>query len=177
MPGGMATPETVQLPVSIEVLKTTVAGMIEEGVELAKIASNVIVKLPCTIEGVQACKALTANGIGTNMTLCFNAPQALLVAKAGATYVSPFVGRLEDAGRPSMELVANMKIIYQNFRLRTKILVASIRNVNHIIDAARIGADVVTVPFSVISTLMDDPLTTKGLQIFLDDARSADSKA
>jgi transaldolase len=166
-------PDQWQVPVSVEVLHTDAAGMVTEGIELAKIASNVVVKLPCTVDGLQACAELSKLAVATNMTLCFSPMQALLVAKAGATYVSPFVGRIDDVGDSGMDLIANIKIIYQNYGITTKILVASVRNANHILNAARIGADVVTVPYTVINSLMDHHLTTKGLEIFLDDARRA----
>ena len=164
-----------EVPVSIEVLATESAKMVAEGIELAKIASNVVVKLPCTQDGLKACHRLSGLGIKVNMTLCFSATQALLVAKAGATYVSPFIGRLDDIGENGLLLIATIRMIYSNYGYKTEILAASIRNTLHLTECARIGSDIVTVPFSVISTLMENPLTAKGLQAFLDDAKAANS--
>ena len=162
-----------QLPVSVEVLKTDATGMVEEGLKLSLIASNVVVKLPCTEDGLIACAALSSQGIKVNMTLCFSPLQALLVAKAGAAYVSPFIGRVDDDGQNGLQLVANIRMIYSQYVYKTEILAASIRNAYHINECARIGADIVTVPFTVISKLMEHPLTTKGIQIFLEDAKNA----
>ncbi len=165
--------EAFQGPVSVEVLSTTTKMMIEEARSLAKIAPNIVVKLPCIPESLKATKILTEDGIKTNLTLCFSPMQAMLVAKAGATYVSPFVGRLDDIGVEGMRLIADIKAIFFNYQYKTEILVASIRNPIHILEAARIGADVVTVPYAVIKQLMQHPLTDKGLQAFLEDARNA----
>ncbi len=161
------------LPVSVEVLKTDANDMCEEGLSLLKLARNIVVKLPCTEDGLIACHALSNIGIKVNMTLCFSPMQALLVAKAGAAYVSPFIGRIDDVGDNGLALIANIKMIYHNYGIKTEILAASIRNMYHLTECARIGADIATIPFSVISKLMENPLTTKGLQIFLDDAKSA----
>lgn len=168
-------PDLEQFPVSVEVIKEDAEGMIDEGYKLAEIASNVVVKLPCTTEGLKACKTLSASGIATNMTLCFSANQALLVAKAGATYVSPFVGRLDDIGVDGMNLISDIKMIYYNYQLKTKILVASIRNPLHLTIAAKIGADVATIPANVIKQLMSHDLTEKGLAQFLKDCQALNS--
>jgi transaldolase len=156
-------------PVSAEVTAMESAKMIEEGKSLAKIAGNVVVKLPLTLEGLIACKALTGEGIKTNVTLCFSANQALLAAKAGATYISPFIGRLDDINIDGMELIREIRTIYDNYDFRTGILAASIRSPNHVKDAALAGADVSTVPPSVLKSLVHHPLTDKGLKSFLDD--------
>lgn len=157
-------------PVSAEVTATESEGMLKEGRYLAKIADNVVVKLPLTPEGLKACKALTDEGTQTNVTLCFSAAQAILAAKAGATYVSPFVGRLDDIGQDGMELIADIVQIYANYpAFTTEVLVASIRNPVHVVDAAKLGADVCTVPPSTLRQLFSHPLTDKGLAAFLAD--------
>ena len=162
--------ETVPGPVSAEVAATDLDGMLEEGRALARIASNVTVKVPLTWDGLKACKALTAEGTMVNVTLCFSANQALLAAKAGATFISPFVGRLDDAGQDGMELVREIRAIYDNYPdLKTQILAASIRHVTHVKQAAMIGADVATVPPAVLRALVQHPLTDKGLAAFLAD--------
>ncbi len=161
--------EIVPGPVSAEVTALEAAKMIEEGKSLAKIAGNVVVKLPLTLDGLIACKALTGEGIKTNVTLCFSANQALLAAKAGATFISPFIGRLDDINIDGMELIRDMRVIYDNYDFRTEILAASIRSPNHVKDAAIAGADVATVPPSVLKSLVSHPLTDKGLKSFLDD--------
>ena len=161
--------EIVPGPVSAEVTALEAAKMIEEGKSLAKIAGNVVVKLPLTLDGLIACKALTGEGIKTNVTLCFSANQALLAAKAGATFISPFIGRLDDINIDGMELIGDMRVIYDNYDFRTEILAASIRSPNHVKDAAIAGADVATVPPSVLKSLVSHPLTDKGLKSFLDD--------
>jgi transaldolase len=159
-------------PVSAEVAATDLDGMLKEGRSLARIAKNVAVKVPLTWEGLKACKALTDEGTMVNVTLCFSANQALLAAKAGATFISPFVGRLDDAGADGMELVREIRTIYDNYEdLRTEILAASIRNVLHVKQAAMIGADVATVPPAVLRALVNHPLTDKGLELFLADWR------
>ena len=160
----------VEGPVSAEVLAVEVDEMIEQGKKLAGIASNVCVKLPLTIDGLKACRALTDQGIDTNVTLCFSANQALLAAKAGATFISPFIGRLDDIHIDGMELIADIKEIYDNYGYETEILAASIRSANHVKDAALIGADVMTAPPAVIRALANHPLTDKGLAAFLADA-------
>jgi transaldolase len=162
--------ELVPGPVSAEVAATDLDGMLKEGRALAKIAGNVTVKVPLTWAGLKACKALTSEGTMVNVTLCFSANQALLAAKAGATFVSPFVGRLDDTGADGMELVREIRTIYDNYaELGTQILAASIRNVLHVKEAAMIGADVVTVPPAVLRALVVHPLTDKGLELFLSD--------
>jgi transaldolase len=162
--------ELVPGPVSAEVAATDLDGMLREGRALAKIANNVTVKVPLTWAGLKACKALTGEGTLVNVTLCFSANQALLAAKAGATFVSPFVGRLDDSGADGMELVREIRTIYDNYaELGTQILAASIRNVLHVKQAAMIGADVATVPPAVLRALVAHPLTEKGLELFLAD--------
>ena len=162
--------ELVPGPVSAEVAATDLDGMLKEGRALAKIAGNVTVKVPLTWEGLKACKALSSEGTMVNVTLCFSANQALLAAKAGATFISPFVGRLDDTGADGMELVREIRTIYDNYaELGTQILAASIRNVLHVKAAAMIGADVATLPPAVLRALVVHPLTDKGLELFLND--------
>ncbi len=157
-------------PVSAEVAATDAAGMVREGRALAKIAKNVAVKVPLTMDGLKACRTLTGEGTMVNVTLCFSANQALLAAKAGATFVSPFIGRLDDVGLDGMELIREIRTIYDNYLdLETEILAASIRTVNHVKDAAMIGADVATVPPAILKALVKHPLTDKGLEAFLAD--------
>ena len=157
-------------PVSAEVAAVDTEGMLKEGRALAKIASNVTVKVPLTFDGLKACRRLTDDGTMVNVTLCFSANQALLAAKAGATFVSPFVGRLDDAGQDGMELVREIRTVYDNYPdLKTQILAASIRNVTHVKQAAMIGADVATVPPAILRALIHHPLTDKGLELFLAD--------
>jgi transaldolase len=156
-------------PVSAECVSLEAPALIAEGRELAKIHDNVVVKVPMGSEGMKAVKALTAEGIRTNVTLCFSANQALLCAKAGATYVSPFVGRLDDIGQDGMELIAQIIEIYRNYDFTTQVLVASVRNPIHVTDAARLGADVATLPFSVIQQLAQHTLTDIGIKKFLAD--------
>ncbi len=156
-------------PVSAEVVALDTEGMVREGRQLAAIADNITVKIPTTIEGLKAIKILSGDGIMTNATLCFSPTQALLVAKAGATFVSPFVGRLNDISENGMELVRQIVTIYENYDFDTEVLVASVRNPLHVVDAALMGADVATVPFNVIKRLIKHPLTDSGLQQFLKD--------
>jgi transaldolase len=156
-------------PVSAEVTATDYAEMLREGKALAKIASNICIKLPLTMDGLRACKALTSEGYKTNVTLCFSANQALLAAKAGATFVSPFIGRLDDIGANGMELIGEIRTIFDNYDYRTEILAASIRTVNHVKDAALLGADVATMPPSILRAMVKHPLTDKGLEAFLAD--------
>jgi transaldolase len=157
-------------PVSAEVSALDAEGMVAEGRTLAAIAPNVTVKVPLTWEGLKACRTLTGEGTMVNVTLCFSANQALLAAKAGATFVSPFIGRLDDIGLDGMELVAEIRTIYDNYPdLSTEILAASIRHVNHVKQAAMIGADVATMPPTVLQALVKHPLTDKGLELFLAD--------
>lgn len=157
-------------PVSAEVSATERGLMIQEGEKLAGLAPNVCVKLPTTWDGVSACHALTRKGISTNMTLVFSAAQAILVAKAGATFVSPFVGRLDDTGADGMGLIEQVCTIYAQYEaFGTEVLVASVRNVNHVIEAGQLGAHVATLPPAVIKSLVNHPLTDKGLAAFLSD--------
>jgi transaldolase len=156
-------------PVSAEVTALDASGMIREGNELRKIAKNVAVKVPLTIDGLKACKALTSDGAMVNVTLCFSANQALLAAKAGATFISPFVGRLDDIHLDGMELISDIRQIYDNYDFGTEILVASVRSANHVKEAALIGADVVTAPAAVLKALARHPLTDKGIEQFLAD--------
>ena len=156
-------------PVSAEVAATDYDTIMKEAAVLAKIADNICIKLPLTLDGLKACKALTGAGHKTNVTLCFSANQALLAAKAGATYISPFIGRLDDMAIDGMDLIAEIRQIYDNYDYDTQILAASIRTVNHVKDAALIGADVCTVPPGTLKALVKHPLTDKGLQAFLAD--------
>ncbi|WP_102961218.1 fructose-6-phosphate aldolase [Mangrovicella endophytica] len=156
-------------PVSAEVAATDAAEMIREGKVLAAIADNVCIKLPLTLDGLKACKHLTDEGHQTNVTLCFSATQALLAAKAGATYVSPFIGRLDDINIDGMQLIADIRRIFDNYEFDTQILAASIRTLNHVREAALIGADVATVPPATLRSLVKHPLTDKGLETFLAD--------
>ena len=161
--------DAVDGPVSAEVSALTADEMIREGKILAGIANNVCIKLPLTLDGLKACKHLTDEGFETNVTLCFSATQALLAAKAGATYVSPFIGRLDDININGMELIADIRRIFDNYDFDTQILAASIRTLNHVREAALIGADVATVPTSTLKALVKHPLTDKGLETFVAD--------
>ena len=156
-------------PVSAETVALDAEGMIEEGRELAKIADNITIKVPLTWDGLKACKTLSGEGRMVNVTLCFSANQALLAAKAGATFISPFIGRLDDINLDGMELIADIRQIYDNYDFETQILAASIRSANHMTEAARIGADVATAPPDVIKKMALHPLTDKGLEGFLAD--------
>ena len=156
-------------PVSAEVVALTAEAMIAEGRKLAAIAENITVKVPLTWDGLKACKVLSGEGRMVNVTLCFSANQAILAAKAGATFISPFVGRLDDINMDGMELISDIRTIYDNYGYTTKILAASIRSANHITQAARIGADVVTAPPAVIKAMISHPLTDKGLEQFTKD--------
>jgi transaldolase len=158
--------EIVAGPVSAEVVASGAEDMIREGKHLAKIASNIAVKVPLTWDGLKACKALSSEGHMVNVTLCFTAAQALLAAKAGATFISPFIGRMDDINLDGMQLIEDIRTIYDNYGYTTQILAASIRSVNHITDAARIGADVITAPPSVIKAMASHVLTDKGLEQF-----------
>jgi transaldolase len=160
-------------PVSAEVIATTFEEMLAEGKDRATIAENIVVKLPSTVDGLRACKSLSDEGIRTNMTLCFQSLQALMVAKAGAYLVSPFIGRIDDIGEDGMELIVKIRQIYDNYGLPTKILAASIRHPNHLLQCAMVGADVATVPFDVIAKVMNHPLTDSGLERFLADYKKA----
>ena len=156
-------------PVSAEVTATELSEMIDEGKYLASLAKNVAVKVPLTVSGLKACKALREQGTMVNVTLCFSAAQALLAAKAGASFISPFVGRLDDIGEKGMDLIEDIVVMYENYGFDTEVLVASVRTKQHVIDAAVIGAHVATLPPKVIYELYDHPLTDKGLKAFLDD--------
>ena len=156
-------------PVSAEVTATEFSKMLEEGQYLASLAKNVAVKVPLTVDGLKTCKALREKGTMVNVTLCFTAAQALLAAKAGATFISPFIGRLDDIGEKGMDLIEDIIIMYENYSFDTEVLVASVRTKQHLIDAAVIGAHVATLPPKVIFELYEHPLTDKGLKAFLDD--------
>src|SRR5512132_414863 len=162
--------------VSLEVVATTFEEMVKEGEELAQIAPNVVVKVPLTKDGLKAVKYLSAKGIRMNQTLCFSAPQALLSAKAGASYISPFLGRLDDIGVVGMDLIRDIVEIYRNYGFKTQVLAASIRNPLHVVDAAKAGAHVATMPFNVLEQLMKHPLTDIGLKKFLDDWAKSGAK-
>ena len=161
--------DMVDGPVSAEVVALDSDAMIAEGRKLAEIADNICIKLPLTLDGLKACKALTTDGFKTNVTLCFSANQALLAAKAGATYISPFIGRLDDINLDGMDLIADIRTIYDNYGFETQILAASIRSANHMKDAALIGADVATAPPAVIKAMANHVLTDKGLDGFMKD--------
>lgn len=156
-------------PISAEVISLDAEGMIKEGTELAKIHKNVVIKLPMTKDGMIACKHFSQNNIKTNVTLVFSANQALLAAKNGATYVSPFVGRLDDVGQTGMELIQEIRVIFNNYGFETKILAASLRHSTHVKECAMVGADTATLPFKVIEGLFNHPLTKNGLDQFLAD--------
>lgn len=159
----------VEGPVSAEVVSLEAEGMIQEARELAKIADNIVIKIPMLEEGLKAVKILTAEGIKTNVTLVFSANQALLAAKAGATFVSPFVGRLDDIGQNGMDLIADIMTLYRNYGFTTEVIVASVRHPMHVLEAARLGADIATIPYKVIAQLAKHPLTDRGIQQFLAD--------
>lgn len=156
-------------PVSAEVISTDYQGILKEGRDLASIHKNIVVKVPLIKEGLKAVKTLTDEGIKVNVTLCFSPTQAILAAKAGATYVSPFVGRLDDISTSGMELISQIVQIYRNYNFKTEVLVASIRHPLHVVEAALIGADVCTIPFDVIKKMFYHPLTEIGLEKFLND--------
>ena len=156
-------------PVSAEVVATEHQAMMKEAEKLRKIAKNIVIKVPLTPDGLKTCKALRSEGTMVNVTLCFSANQALLAAKAGASFISPFVGRLDDIGQPGMELISDIRLIYDNYDFATEILVASVRNPIHVLDAAKLGADVMTAPPAVIWSLFKHPLTDAGLASFLKD--------
>ena len=161
--------DMVSGPVSAEVVATEAKAMIAEGLKLAKIAPNIAIKVPLTWDGLTACKALASEGHKVNVTLCFSSAQALLAAKAGASFISPFIGRLDDIHLDGLELIEDIRIIYDNYDFRTEILAASIRSVNHVIDCAKIGADVVTAPPAIIKSMASHVLTDKGLEQFNKD--------
>ncbi|MBP9005241.1 MAG: fructose-6-phosphate aldolase [Candidatus Marinimicrobia bacterium] len=161
--------ETVNGPVSGEVVSLDAEGMVREAEDLAALHKNMVIKVPITLEGLKAIKNLSEKGIRTNTTLIFSPLQAILAAKAGATFISPFVGRLDDIHQVGMELVQQIKTIYDNYGIRTEIIVASIRNPLHIVEAALIGADICTIPFNVMEKMVKHPLTDKGITQFLED--------
>lgn len=164
-------------PVSAEVTATDAEGMIREGEKLAKIADNIAIKVPLTWDGLKACKHFTDKGTMVNVTLCFSAAQAILAAKAGATFVSPFVGRLDDIGQNGMDLIYDICTIYNQYDyFNTQVLVASVRSPNHVVEAAKMGAHVATIPPSVLKQLVSHPLTDKGLATFLDDWKKTGQK-
>ena len=163
-------------PVSAEVVALDYEGMMREAEVLRKIADNVAIKVPLTPDGLKACKALTSDGSMVNVTLCFSAAQALLAAKAGATFISPFVGRLDDVGFDGMNLIADIRMIYDNYDFGTEILVASVRQPMHIVEAAKIGADVITAPTKIIWQLFKHPLTDAGIASFLKDWQASGQK-
>ena len=160
-------------PVSAEVIATEYDSMLAQGRELAALHEHIVVKLPMTTAGLATCKALTKDGIKTNVTLCFSAVQGLLAAKAGATYVSPFIGRVDDIGLAGMELIHDMRQVFDNYAFDTKILAASIRHTEHVLQAAMAGADAATIPVAVFDKLLNHPLTDQGLEAFLADWKSA----
>ncbi|MBV5307177.1 MAG: fructose-6-phosphate aldolase [Desulfobulbaceae bacterium] len=161
--------QVVDGPISAEVISLEADGMVKEAKVLAALSDNIVIKIPMIVEGLKAVKQLTAMGIHTNVTLVFSSAQALLAAKAGATYVSPFVGRLDDIGQHGMELISEIMTMYRNYEYASEVIVASIRNPLHVIDAAMIGADIATIPLKVIEQLAKHPLTTLGVEQFLAD--------
>jgi len=165
--------DIVDGPVSVEAVSLDKEGMIKEARELSKIAPNIVIKIPLTEEGLKAVRVLSGEGIRTNVTLCFSPIQALLAAKAGATYISPFVGRLDDISHTGMELVGQITNIYENYGFETEVIVASIRNPLHVLDAALMGADIATIPFKVLIQLVKHPLTDIGIERFLKDWEKA----
>ncbi len=168
--------DIVSGPVSAEVVALEADAMIAEGRKLAEIAPNIAVKVPLTWDGLKACKVLTGEGKMVNVTLCFSANQAILAAKAGATFISPFIGRLDDINLDGMDLIQDIRTVYDNYDFETEILAASIRSANHVLESGRIGADVITAPPGVIKSLAAHPLTDKGLAQFVKDAESAGIK-
>lgn len=161
--------EIVDGPISAEVVALDWEGMVREGKVLAKLHKNIVVKIPITKDGLKAVKALSSEGISTNVTLVFTPIQALLAARAGANFISPFVGRLDDITNPGMESISNIVQIFSNYQIETEVIVASIRNPLHVLDAALIGADIATIPFKVIEQLVKHPLTDRGIEAFLAD--------
>jgi len=163
-------------PVSAEVISLEADGMVKEARQWVKVAKNIVIKVPLTKDGLKAVRVLSAEGVKTNVTLCFSASQALLAAKAGAGYVSPFIGRLDDISQEGMNLIREIKQIYSNYKFKTEIIVASIRNPMHVVSAALIGADIATIPFKVIEQLIKHPLTDIGIDRFLDDYKRIPQK-
>ncbi len=164
---------TVPGPISAEVLATDTKGMLAEAKHFAKIAKNITIKVPLTWDGLKACRALTDDGLKVNVTLCFSPVQAMMAAKSGAAFISPFIGRVDDVGEDGMELIRAIRTIYDNYGFKTEILAASVRHVMHVREAALAGADVCTIPANVFKSLLNHPLTDKGLAAFLADARKA----
>ena len=169
--------DLVQGPVSGEVVATDFEGMVREGRDLASISEHIVVKVPFTQNGVRACKTLSGEGLRVNVTLCFSPTQALIAAKVGATFISPFVGRLDDIATPGMELIEQIVEIYDNYDYTTEVLVASVRGPQHIVEAARMGADICTCPAKVIEQMFNHPLTDSGLERFLKDWEKAQAAA
>ena len=167
--------EIVDGPISAEVIATDTEGILKEGRELAKIHPNVVVKVPLIAEGLKAVKVFTAEGIRTNVTLCFSAPQAMMAAKAGATFISPFVGRIDDIGGDGMALVEQIVTLYRTYGFNTEVLTASVRHTQHVVRAAMIGSHAATLPLKTIKQLLRHPLTDKGLAQFLEDAKKIPS--
>ena len=163
-------------PISAEVISLKSDEMVKEARTLAKIHKNIVVKIPLTAEGLKATKILSKEGIKTNLTLCFSPTQALLAAKSGATYVSPFIGRLDDISTVGMELIRDIKTIFKNYGFKTEIIVASVRNPIHVLDAAKIGADIATVPYAILMALIKHPLTDIGIERFLKDWQNVPKK-
>ena len=163
-------------PISAEVISLEAEGMVREAETLSKIAKNIVIKIPLIKEGLKAVRILSKEGIKTNVTLCFSPSQALLAAKAGADYISPFIGRLDDIAQEGMNLIRDIKQIYSNYGFKTQIIVASVRNPMHVVDAAKIGADIATVPFAVIEQLIKHPLTDLGIARFLEDYKKIPKK-
>ncbi|MDD5431825.1 MAG: fructose-6-phosphate aldolase [Candidatus Omnitrophica bacterium] len=163
-------------PVSAEVISLEAQGMVKEARELVKIAKNIVIKVPLVKEGLKAVKILSDEGIKTNVTLCFSPSQALLAAKCGATYISPFIGRLDNISQEGMQLIADIKQIYSNYNFATQIIVASVRNPMHVVNAAKIGAHISTIPFAVIEQLIKHPLTDIGIARFLEDYKKIPQK-
>lgn len=163
-------------PISAEAVSSKSDEIVKEARQLSKIHKNIVVKIPLTAEGLKAAKILSKDGVNTNLTLCFSPTQALLAAKAGATYVSPFIGRLDDISQVGMDLIRDIKTIYANYNFRTQIIVASIRNPIHVLEAALIGADIATVPYNVLMALVKHPLTDIGIERFLKDWHSVPKK-
>jgi transaldolase len=170
----MEITEIVDGPISAEVVSVTANEMIKEGEEIAAWHTNIVVKVPLIPEGLKAVKHFSAKGIKTNVTLCFTGAQALLAAKAGATYISPFVGRLDDIGHEGMDVIRDIRLIYDNYGYETQILTASARSPMHFVNAAKIGSDVITAPFAVLKQLLHHPLTDSGLKKFLADWEKAE---
>jgi transaldolase len=168
--------EIVTGDVSAEVTSLDAKGMLKEGRTLAKIASNVVIKCPLTLDGLKATRTLRGEGIKVNVTLCFSPAQALLAAKAGASYISPFIGRLDDIAQDGMQLIRDIAQIYDNYGFETEVLAASIRHPMHIVDCALAGADVATIPFKILTQLIKHPLTDKGIDSFLSDWKKSGSK-